>query len=278
MTKYIDEYGDNHFTFADELGLRFVIGCNDWHEAYDIAIDNLPALSDDEDIIRAYGFYIMQACDWKDKDSDADFFILSDHDDHGIIISADVLHCVGNRRTIGMFLHKKHAIEYCLEYIAINEIELTDGYQYQSNATDSGIVEVSFNTDIRASTLQEIELWQTKCGYLTETVKAEIKQFISELEIVTPNSVLADDERCQHCDSGNDCENSCNTMELTIATDDGNQWNYQTGDNSYSGGCYGLKHWAYICITADDKRDDIYTDAIEQLGDDLHNAVNYPNE
>ena len=42
-------------------------------------------------------------------------------------------------------------------------------------------------------------------------------------------------------------------LDLTIATnDDGDAWNYQTGDNSFTGGCYGLPHWAVDKIQYDD--------------------------
>ena len=37
-------------------------------------------------------------------------------------------------------------------------------------------------------------------------------------------------------------------MQVTISTSDGSKWSYQTGDNSYSGGCYGDHHWSVISL------------------------------
>lgn len=38
-------------------------------------------------------------------------------------------------------------------------------------------------------------------------------------------------------------------MDLTVGfTEDLNQWNYQTGDNSFPGGAYGLPIWAIATI------------------------------
>jgi hypothetical protein len=33
-------------------------------------------------------------------------------------------------------------------------------------------------------------------------------------------------------------------MDVTVATTDGKEYTYQTGDNSYTGGCYHYQHWA----------------------------------
>ncbi len=37
-------------------------------------------------------------------------------------------------------------------------------------------------------------------------------------------------------------------LDVTVATTDGREWDYQTGDNSYTGGAYGLRHWAVITL------------------------------
>jgi hypothetical protein len=57
-------------------------------------------------------------------------------------------------------------------------------------------------------------------------------------------------------------------MDITIAcNDDGTQWNYQTGDNSYTGGAYGLQHWAVDTIDDEMTWDDVYQSIINQLED-----------
>ena len=41
-------------------------------------------------------------------------------------------------------------------------------------------------------------------------------------------------------------------MCLTVATDDElSCWSYQTGDNSFTGGAYGLPHWAVVYLSRD---------------------------
>jgi hypothetical protein len=62
-------------------------------------------------------------------------------------------------------------------------------------------------------------------------------------------------------------------MDITFAiNDDGDHWNYQTGDNSFTGSCYGLPHWAVTAIEEEDDVSIIYDTIIEQL-DDALNAV-----
>jgi len=57
-------------------------------------------------------------------------------------------------------------------------------------------------------------------------------------------------------------------IDLTIAVnDEGDRWNYQTGDNSYTGGAYGLPHWAVVTIDIDTDRDDLVRDIFEQFSE-----------
>lgn len=37
-------------------------------------------------------------------------------------------------------------------------------------------------------------------------------------------------------------------IDITVATTDGKRWAYQTGDNSYTGGAYGMVHWSVQTI------------------------------
>ena len=55
-------------------------------------------------------------------------------------------------------------------------------------------------------------------------------------------------------------------MDITFATnDDGDAWNYQTGDNSYTGCAYGLPHWSVSTILSDTTVASLYNDVISQL-------------
>ena len=54
-------------------------------------------------------------------------------------------------------------------------------------------------------------------------------------------------------------------LDITFATTDGNSWNYQIGDNSFTGGAYGLQHWAVYTIMPDTTPEELFNDIIEQL-------------
>ena len=61
-------------------------------------------------------------------------------------------------------------------------------------------------------------------------------------------------------------------LDLTIAVDDsGQSWNFQTGDNSFTGGAYGLPHWGVVTISSDSDPLHVYNDVIDQLEDLLAN-------
>jgi hypothetical protein len=38
------------------------------------------------------------------------------------------------------------------------------------------------------------------------------------------------------------------SIQLTVGIDDAGDWNYQTGDNSYSGAAYHYPHWAVTAV------------------------------
>ena len=58
------------------------------------------------------------------------------------------------------------------------------------------------------------------------------------------------------------------SLDLTVAVnDDASVWNYQTGDNSFIGGAYGLPHWAVFTIETDTDPLNLYEDIICQLED-----------
>ncbi len=37
-------------------------------------------------------------------------------------------------------------------------------------------------------------------------------------------------------------------IQLTVACNDNGEWDYQTGDNSYSGSAYHYPHWAVVGV------------------------------
>ena len=85
----------------------------------------------------------MQACRWNEENSAADWYVLSEHAEHVEMVSERVLVCTGDRRSIGHYPTKEEALEACLQYIAEQQLDLIEGYEYQSNASNTGIVGVS---------------------------------------------------------------------------------------------------------------------------------------
>lgn len=55
-------------------------------------------------------------------------------------------------------------------------------------------------------------------------------------------------------------------IDLTVGAD-ANGWNYQTGDNSYTGGAYGFRNWAVVTIEKDADAELVAQDIVNQLFD-----------
>jgi hypothetical protein len=56
-------------------------------------------------------------------------------------------------------------------------------------------------------------------------------------------------------------------MCVTISTDDGTEWAFQTGSNSFSGGCYGHRHWAVVYLYRRSNCEKLAQEAYEELKD-----------
>lgn len=54
-------------------------------------------------------------------------------------------------------------------------------------------------------------------------------------------------------------------MQVTVSTSDGRSWSYQTGDNSYSGACYGDTHWSVIYLYRDSNCRELAREAVNEL-------------
>lgn len=58
------------------------------------------------------------------------------------------------------------------------------------------------------------------------------------------------------------------SMDLTVACDEtATGWSYQTGDNSFTGGAYGLPHWAVVYLSRDSDPEEIVDDIFSQWGE-----------
>lgn len=73
---------------------------------------------------------------------------------------------------------------------------------------------------------------------------------------------IADDYRAT-----DDPDDNIPGMCVTFATTDFSSWSYQTGDNSYTGGCYGHPHWAVVYLHRRSNSRELAEDAVGQLCD-----------
>lgn len=67
------------------------------------------------------------------------------------------------------------------------------------------------------------------------------------------------------------------SMCVTVAVDYSGAtltWAYQTGDNSYSGGCYGKRHWGIVALTRRANCRDLALDLGDQLLESLSHDEN----
>ena len=61
--------------------------------------------------------------------------------------------------------------------------------------------------------------------------------------------------------------NSEEGLQLTIGCNEDKEFNWQTGDNSFTGGAYLYPHWAVIYVTQDSDTWRLVQEIIEQLGE-----------
>lgn len=73
---------------------------------------------------------------------------------------------------------------------------------------------------------------------ITDQVETDLKKLIT---------ILIKEEYCGSEEEEEDPSGLC----LTVGTNDGSSWGYQTGDNSFTGGAYGFQHWAVLYIYED---------------------------
>jgi len=153
--RYYDDVGEYVYAYGYEHGTSLLISADSWNTALSIAYDESETI-DFDDIHEAFGFYLMQACKHGRGNSSADWYICSDIDGHGVRTSAEILHCEGDRQTIGgTFRTADDARQFVNEYVAEHELELTDSYRFQDNFTGTGIVKVSDNEWLRLADQSE---------------------------------------------------------------------------------------------------------------------------
>lgn len=64
-----------------------------------------------------------------------------------------------------------------------------------------------------------------------------------------------------------DSEDDTPSMVVTIACNNDGEWDYQTGDNSYSGAAYSYPHWAVVYLFRNSNCRDLARQAVSDLKD-----------
>lgn len=147
--RLIDDWsfdGGKWFVIGEEFGPRVIVHADSEQSAYEAFIDEENVVPDDN-IHEAYGFYITNG-NWR-KPEQGPFYLCTDRDDiDEHVDEQDIPGCTGQRKILGSWKEldwaKSHFVAFINERADNDEhLDIIEGYTYQSNATDSGIVDVS---------------------------------------------------------------------------------------------------------------------------------------
>lgn len=168
---YHEEDADGQcYIFRDAYGIECIVCANGESDAWEVMVDEACTVSPDE-VHEAYGLYLMQAKSCFAPDNGEPWFVLLDNDPKGIgsIVSETTLKCSGDRITTGMvFTTKQDALTHAMEFIQENELELIEGYEYQSNSTGTGIVSIDHNMTMSLLTPTELDRLEIICALVQE--------------------------------------------------------------------------------------------------------------
>ena len=62
-----------------------------------------------------------------------------------------------------------------------------------------------------------------------------------------------------------DTEDECSNQLTVGLPNSGDEWSYQTGDNSYIGGAYCFPHWAVVSFDNETTIDELFSDLMEEI-------------
>jgi hypothetical protein len=87
--------------------------------------------------------------------------------------------------------------------------------------------------------------------------------------IIELKSQIGDEYRGSSYEGPGAEESSVPSMDVTVGADmtDKDNWSYQTGDNSYTGGAYGYSYWGVTEITRRSNSTEVARDLQDQLLD-----------
>ena len=129
-----DEYGTPIMIYDDGFGplwiyreaggLQGIVRAQSWESAYEICQDEIMTRVPQDEVIEAYGFYVLNTS----KPGNPGFQARSP---------------IGE--LLAEFNTRDEAEKYCLDTIGREECELVEGYEYQPNATGTGLVSFDLN-------------------------------------------------------------------------------------------------------------------------------------
>lgn len=91
-------------------------------------------------------------------------------------------------------------------------------------------------------------------------MRREVRALLIELK-----AQIGDEYRAPGCE-----DESTPSIQITIGAGAGlESWNYQTGDNSYSGGAYGFPFWGVVTLDRRSNCADLAADAVDQIIDQI---------
>lgn len=102
---------------------------------------------------------------------------------------------------------------------------------------------------------------------ITESAYRKLEQSVTEL-LKELKGQIGDDYRASD-DPDDNIPGMCVTIGATPNEDGSLNWDYQTGDNSYSGGAYGHRHWGVISLYRRSKSAELAHDAVEQIAESI---------
>jgi len=91
-------------------------------------------------------------------------------------------------------------------------------------------------------------------------MKTHEETMIDEVTELLESLTIDDDFRAT-----DDPDDETPGMCVTIASDDGEEWTFQTGDNSFSGSCYHYHHWGVGYLYRDSDCREIAANMVDEV-------------
>ena len=123
MKTYDDGFGPL-WLYREAGGLQGIVRAQSWESAYEICQDEIMTRVPQDEVIEAYGFYTLD----RSEPGNPRYQALRDAGE-----------------LLAEFNTRYEAEKYCLDTIQREECDLAEGYEYQSNATGTGIVSFDLN-------------------------------------------------------------------------------------------------------------------------------------